>query len=48
MSHHSEHRFSITVETEDLAVVYCLRFLADFAQATGNSRIAWGGTKDGD
>lgn len=45
---HAEFHYSITIATEDLAVVYCLRALADFSQATGNSRIAWGGTKDDD
>jgi hypothetical protein len=48
MTPHSDFRFSITVTTDDLAVVYALRALSDFSQATGNSRITWGGTKDDD
>jgi len=48
MTVHSEHRFSITVHSDDLAVVGCLRALAKFAQATGNNNIPWGNTKDSD
>jgi hypothetical protein len=46
VNQHSDFRYAITIETHDLAVVYCLRALADYSQDTGNSRIAWGGTKD--
>jgi hypothetical protein len=46
MSQHSEFRYAITIAAHDLAAVYCLRALADYSQATGNSRIAWGGTTD--
>ncbi|MBI3206666.1 MAG: hypothetical protein HYZ29_34335 [Myxococcales bacterium] len=45
MTTHQDHHFSITVGTQDLAVLHCLRALADFAQETGNKRIVWGGTK---
>lgn len=45
---HSEHHYSVTIHSDDLAVVNCLRSLADFSQKTGNKRIAWGGTKDVD
>lgn len=48
MGQHSLYRFSVTVETAELAIVYCLRSLSDYAQDTGNSRITWGGTKDDD
>jgi len=48
MSTHADHRFSITIHTDDLAVLYCLRTLADYCQATGNTRITWGGTKKED
>jgi hypothetical protein len=48
MSERSLHRFSITIETDDLAVVGCLRALAKFSQKTGNNQIPWGGTKDRD
>jgi hypothetical protein len=46
MTYHADHRFSITIKTDDLAVVGCLRALAEFSQKTGNNRIPWGGTKD--
>jgi hypothetical protein len=45
---HSDHKFSITIETPELAAVYCLRALSDFSQKVGNRRIVWGGTKDSD
>jgi len=48
MSTHKDHRFSITVHTDDLAILYCLRALADYSQETGNTRITWGGTKKAD
>ena len=41
---HSDHHFSIQVQTNDLAVLYCLRALADYSQEKGNTRITWGGT----
>jgi hypothetical protein len=42
------YRFSITIHTDDLAVVNCLRALAQYSQKTGNVRIPWGGTKKSD
>ena len=48
MTTHSDHHYSITVQTPDLAILYCLRALADYAQKTGNTRITWGGTKKED
>jgi hypothetical protein len=48
MTTHANHRFSITIFTEDLAVVNCLRALSKFSQKTGNNNIPWGGTKDKD
>lgn len=45
---HSRFKFSVTVRSDDLAVVYCLRAVADFSQKTENKRISWGGTKDED
>jgi hypothetical protein len=45
---HSDHRFSISIRTDDLAVVNCLRALSKFSQRTGNNNIPWGGTKDRD
>ena len=48
MTDHAQHRFSITIYTDDLAVVGCLRALAKFSQKRGNNQIPWGGTKDRD
>lgn len=45
---HADYRFSITIASEDLAVVNCLRSLAQYSQQSGNNRIPWGGTKDQD
>ncbi|MFN7137881.1 MAG: hypothetical protein ACK4UN_00925 [Limisphaerales bacterium] len=45
MSTHSDYRFSVTIHTDDLALLGCLRALSQHAQATGNPRIPWGGTK---
>lgn len=48
MTTHADHRFSITIFSDDLAVVNCLRSLSKFSQKTGNNNIPWGGTKDRD
>jgi hypothetical protein len=44
--------FSVTCHTDDLAVVYCLRSLAQYAEKAGKGvkhrQIVWGGTKDED
>ena len=48
MSLHSSYRFSVTIRSDDLAVVNCLRSLSEFSQKSGNNRIPWGGTKDRD
>jgi hypothetical protein len=45
---HTDYRFSITVQTDDRAVVNCLRALSQISQLEGNVRIPWGGTKDSD
>ena len=38
-------RFSITCETDDFAVVHCLRALCQFAErGLSHPQIAWGGT----
>jgi hypothetical protein len=48
MTSHIDYKYSITISTDDLAVVNCLRSLSQFSQKTGNNRIPWGGTKDKD
>lgn len=45
---HKHYHFSVTIHSDDLAVVNCLRSLAQFSQKGGNNRIPWGGTKDED
>lgn len=48
MGEHSKYKFSVTIHTDDLAVVNCLRALSQYSQKTGNNRITWGNTKDAD
>jgi hypothetical protein len=48
MTVHSRYVFSVTMHTDDLAIVNCLRALSQFSQKSGNNRIPWGGTKDAD
>lgn len=45
---HSSYKFSVTIRSDDLATVNCLRALSQYSQRTGNNRIPWGGTKDDD
>lgn len=45
---HAAYKFSITIKSDDLAVVNCLRSLSQYSQQSGNNRIPWGGTKDQD
>ncbi|HFD32536.1 MAG TPA: hypothetical protein ENJ28_07545 [Gammaproteobacteria bacterium] len=46
MTTHADHKYSVTIHTDDLAVVNCLRALSKYSQRTGNNNIPWGGTKD--
>ena len=48
MSQHAKYHYSVTISTDDGAVLQCLRALSLYAQSTGNNRIPWGGTKKGD
>jgi hypothetical protein len=48
MSEHQKYKFSVTIHTDDLAIVGCLRALSKFSQKTGNNQIPWGGTKGSD
>ena len=43
-----KYKYSITIHTDDLAVVYCLRSLANYSQLKFNRTIAWANTKDED
>ncbi len=42
---HRDFHYSVTIQTDDLALLGCLRALSQHAQSTGNARIPWGGTK---
>ncbi len=42
---HAEHKYSITVHTDDFPLLGCLRALAKYSQRTGNNQIPWGGPK---
>jgi hypothetical protein len=48
MSNHQSYKFSVTIHTDDHAIVGCLRALAKFSQKEGSNNIPWGGTKDKD
>jgi hypothetical protein len=48
MNQHREYHYSVTIKTDDEAVLHCLRALSQYAQFTGNKRIPWGGTKKED
>jgi hypothetical protein len=43
---HVEHHYSITCESDDKPVVYCLRSLAHFAEKRAPINAAWGNTGD--
>jgi len=36
-----DHHYSVTLRSDDLPAVNCLRALADFSQKTGNKRRSW-------
>lgn len=48
MNQHAAYKYSITIYTDDLAVVYCLRTLSQYSQKTGNNRVTSGNTKKSD
>jgi len=48
MKQHEDYHYSVTIKTDDLAVLHCLRGLTHYAQQTGKRMIAWGGTKKED
>lgn len=48
MTTHADHKYSITIHTDDFPLLGCLRALAKYSQRTGNNQIPWGGTKDKD
>jgi len=48
MSQHAEFHYSVTVRTEDLAVLHCFRSLSEYAQKSRNKYIPWSNTKKSD
>jgi hypothetical protein len=48
MSEHLRYKFSVTIHSDDCAIVGCLRALANFSQKEGNKNIPLSGTKDKD
>jgi hypothetical protein len=44
MRSHSDFKFSVTLKSDDIGAVYCLRALTDLSQPGGDNKIAWGGT----
>jgi hypothetical protein len=44
MDDHQKFRFSITCETQDVAVLHCLRALCQWAEEHPKPQIGWGGT----
>ena len=48
MTQHAQYHYSVTIKTNDEAVLHCLRALSAYAQLMGNNRIPWGGTKKED
>lgn len=44
MGDHAAYKFSIQVTTQDIAVLHCLRALADLSEKGTQKKIAWGGT----
>jgi hypothetical protein len=48
ISLHVNYKYSITIHSNDLAIINCLRALSQYSQKEGNNRIPWGNTKDTD
>ena len=48
MLDYADYKFSVTIQSDDIALVHCLRALADFSQKDGNQRIAWEGRGEDD
>ena len=42
---HNRYRYSVTCQTDDLAIVHCLRALCQYAEEARYKQIGWGGTK---
>jgi hypothetical protein len=42
MAENADYHYSVTIHTDSLAILYCLRGLSMFAQKTGNVYKPWG------
>jgi hypothetical protein len=47
-SDHMRFKFSITCQTDDIAVLHCLRSLCQFSECSKKKQIGWGGTGEAD
>lgn len=45
---HKRFHFSVTCQTDDAAVLHCLRALCQFAEKGKKPQIGWGGTGEAD
>lgn len=45
---HADFHYSVTMQTDDLTLLGCLRAISAEVQTVGNNRIPWGGTKQSD
>jgi hypothetical protein len=43
-----KYHFTVTLKTDDEAVLHCLRGLSHYAQRTGKKMATWGGTGKGE
>jgi len=48
MTTHAMYKYSVTIKTDDLAVVHCLRGLSQFDEQGPKRAIPWGHTKESD
>lgn len=48
MVEHKDYIFSVTIHSEDLALVSAMRGLAWYCQFDGNKQISWGNIKEKD
>jgi hypothetical protein len=48
MPDHLHYKFSVTIHSDDRAIVRCLRALAEFCQKQGEKNIPWAGADEKD
>ncbi len=47
-THHAAYRFSVTIRTDDIAVLHLLRALCRHCESGKYQQIGWSGTGEGD